>query len=231
MPPSTSNSKQNAKHLYEGEHGQSYHETKRQIPEEAFFWVARSRAKKMQRHIDCQDTVIEYGVGYGWNLAEVNCLRRIGFDIADFLETAVDSHGIEFLTSTEELPDEIADVLICHHVLEHLSDPFASLIEMHRLLRSGGKMLIFVPYEWSTRFTSSDRDHHFYSWDVQTLGNLVVECGFRFERGGIGTFGYDRFAAHLAAGFRIGEFGYRMARGMLHLVRPRKEVRIIAIKP
>lgn len=47
-------------------------------------WVYRLRAEKFQRWVKDTDTVFEYGVGAGWNLARLRCGRRVGFDAAGF---------------------------------------------------------------------------------------------------------------------------------------------------
>lgn len=231
LTSTSSTPKRDTEDYYKGDRGRLYHQTKREVPKEAFFWVSRLRAKKIQGYITEEDTALEYGVGYGWNLASITCRRRIGFDVSDFLEKAVTSQKIEFFADSKKLPEGVADIIICHHVLEHIYKPTDALKEMHRLLRPNGKLLIFVPYCLSNRFNVSDKDHHIYSWDVQTLGNLIVECGFIFKSGRTGKFGYDRFSAQLATRLRIGEYGYQMVRNLLHFVRPRKEVRIVATKP
>ena len=69
---------------YQGEAGRAYHEGKRGLPAEAFPWVARLRAEKFAAHVRPSDTVVEFGVGAGWNLAELKCARRIGFDVSDW---------------------------------------------------------------------------------------------------------------------------------------------------
>ena len=54
------------------------------------------------------------------------------------------------LTAAEgiPLPDGCADCLTCFTVLEHVEDEQASLAEMRRLLRPGGRLLITVPNRW-----------------------------------------------------------------------------------
>src|SRR5262245_33438984 len=86
-----------AGHHYQGEAGRRYHETKRAIPPAAYPWVARLRAEKLTPYLSETDTVFEYGVGFGWNLALVRCQRKIGFDVAEFLEPGLREHGIEFI--------------------------------------------------------------------------------------------------------------------------------------
>ena len=112
--------------------------------------------------------------------------------------------------------------------------PAAALEEMGRLLRLDGKLLLFVPFERERKYRRFDPDephHHVYSWNVQTLGNLVQECGFRVATAGTGRFGYDRFAAVWAAKMRLGEPGFRALRRLLLILKPAREVRLVATRP
>jgi SAM-dependent methyltransferase len=218
---------------YRGEAGQRYHHEKRALPESAFPWVSRLRARKFAPHIRTSDVALEYGVGAGWNLAGVQCERKIGYDISDFLAAALRDRGIEFVPDIATLPDATIDVVICHHTLEHVLAPASALSEMRRLLRSNGKLLLFTPFEYEPRYERFERNepnHHLYSWNAQTLSNLVEECGFSVNEAGTGQFGYSRFAAVWAERLRIGERGFRILRRALHLLRPGLEVRIVAIK-
>lgn len=231
MPDAPDNSA--ARH-YRGEAGRVYHEGKRGIPPEAFPWVARLRAEKFAPHVRAADTVVEFGVGAGWNLAELKCARRIGFDVSDLLEAGLRERGIEFVGDATALGDASADVVICHHMLEHALNPTASLHEIHRVLKPGGRLLLHVPFEEEPRYRShnpAEPNHHLFSWNPQTLGNLVTECGFKLEAAGIGPFGYDRAAAVWAMRLRGGELGFRLLRSLAHLLLPASEVRVVALKP
>ncbi len=218
---------------YQGEAGRAYHESKRGIPAEAFPWVARLRAEKFASHLHATDTVVEFGVGSGWNLAELKCARRIGYDVSDFLEPTVRERGMEFVHDSAALGDASTDVVICHHMLEHAINPAGSLAEIRRVLKPGGRLLLCVPFEKERRYRRHDPaepNHHLFSWNVQTLGNLVTECGFKLDSAGVGQFGYDRAAAAWAVRLRIGEAGFRWLRAMVHLLLPGLEVRVVATK-
>ncbi len=222
-----------AQRHYCGDAGRRYHQVKRGIPEEAVPWVARLRARKFSGFVGGSDVVFEYGVGNGWNLAELQCGRKIGFDVADGVEEAVRSLGIEFVADSKVMPEASADVVLCHHTLEHVLHPPEALNEMRRLLKPQGRLLLYVPLERETRYEHFRRDepnHHLYSWNVQTLGNLVEETGFKVTEAGVGEFGYSRFAAVWAARLRLGEGGFRFARRMLHAIRPAFEARVIAVR-
>jgi SAM-dependent methyltransferase len=223
-----------AQRHYRGDAGRRYHESKRGLPERAIPWVAALRARKLAPVIGADDVVLEYGVGAGWNLAEVRCRRKMGFDVADFLEPSLRALGVEFVPDTRIIPDASVDTVICHHTLEHVLHPPDVLEEIRRLLKRKGRMLLYVPLECEGRyehFRPDEPNHHLYSWNVQTLGNLVQEAGFEVNQAGIGRFGYSRFAAVWAAKLGLGETGFRGLRGLLHIIRPSFEVRLIATNP
>lgn len=216
---------------YRDEAGRSYHFDKRRLPAVAYPWVARSRRNKFGRHVQPGDTVVEFGVGAGWNLSELDCGRKVGLDVADFLAEDMRDRGIEFVSSPAQLGDHEADVVICHHMLEHVPSPIDTLCEIRRVLRPSGTLLLFVPYEVQRRFRAYDPDepnHHLYAWNPQTLGALVAESGFTVRSAGLGDYGYDRFAAALAAKLRLGERGFAPIRRVAHTLRPVREVRIMA---
>ncbi|HEY3856099.1 MAG TPA: class I SAM-dependent methyltransferase [Verrucomicrobiae bacterium] len=222
-----------AQRHYSGEAGRSYHQVKRGIPQEALPWVARLRARKFSEFVRPDDIVLEYGVGSGWNLAELRCRRKIGFDISTELEANVCRLGIEFVTDTVSLSDDSADIVLCHHALEHVLNPPETLKEIRRLLKPGGKLLLYVPLEREARydqFRPDEPNHHLYSWNPQTLGNLVQECGFKVKQAGTGEFGYSRFAAVWASKLSLGENGFRLIRRIMHIVIPAFETRILATK-
>ena len=216
---------------YQGRAGQLYHDTKRSIPDGAYGWVARLRAEKIRPYVVEDDTVFEFGVGTGWNLAELKCRRRIGFDLSEHLEPILHSHGIEFVRDTAAIADAAVGLVICHHVLEHTPSPPQVLNEIKRVLRPQGRLLLFVPYERERQYHSynpGEPNHHLYSWNVQTLGNLVEDMGFKVMTAGIQKFGYDRFAAVWGNRLGLGEWGFRLIRTSLHMLRPAFEVYIVA---
>ncbi len=217
---------------YRGEAGQRYQQQKRAVPEAAAPWVTKLRAEKFQPFIKQKDTVVEFGVGLGWNLARLQCARRIGTDLENFLPEALKTE-VEFFSSSTEIATGSADVVICHHVLEHVENPPEMLREARRVLKTNGELLAFVPFEKERRYRSFDPaepNHHLYSWNVQTLGNLVDSQRFEVEKCHLGEFGYDRFAAKLALRFSLGENGFRMSRRLAHWLRPGREVRLVARK-
>jgi SAM-dependent methyltransferase len=219
---------------YAGSWGQSYQRQKRSVPEAACPWVARLRARKLAPWIKPHHVVLEYGVGHGWNLAALQCQRRLGYDVAVFLADELRRRGIEFVPETSSLSSASVDVAICHHTLEHVLQPAETLREIKRLMRPSGVLLLFVPFEKERRYRRYDPaepNQHLYSWNVQTLGNLVAAAGFEVSKVGLGRFGYDRFAAVWASRLRVGDLGFNSLRAILHTLKPAFEVRLVARGP
>jgi SAM-dependent methyltransferase len=212
---------------YSGEAGRAYHEGKRSVPSESLPWVIRARAELFQPFVAESATVFEWGCGFGWNLAGLQCGRRVGHDISADLESAVNSAGIEFVRDTSTLATASFDRVLCHHALEHAPNPWPVLGELHRLVKLEGRLLLAVPFERESRYRRFDPDepnHHLFSWNVQTLGNLLAAAGWHCDQLGLRRYGYDRRAAQLAVRLRIGERGFRTVRRTLQCVVPLYEI-------
>lgn len=216
---------------YVGEASAAYHQEKRSVPATALPWVVRARAGMFQQRVRPTDTVLEWGCGFGWNLAGLTCARRVGHDVAESLQASVEASGIEFLHHPESVPSGQFDVVLCHHALEHVPDPYRVLGEIRRLLRPQGVLILAVPFEIERRyrrFDPAEPNHHLYSWNVQTLGNLLHSAAFRVDELGLRVYGYDRRAAMLAVRFRAGESGFRVIRAVLRRLRPIREIAAVA---
>lgn len=217
---------------YQGKQGEAYHKL-HAVPQAAHAWIAQSRSKKLAPYIKPDDVVLEYGVGPGWNLEAVSCKRRLGYDLAAFLKHQLSAKGIEFIADTRDQADASIDTVICHHVLEHTLDPAQVLMEINRLLRDAGKLVLIVPYEKERKYRTynpGEPNHHLYSWNVQSLGNLVEGLGFIVEKSSIGKYGYDRFISVWASRLRMGAGGFRALKKLALALVPLYEVRIVASK-
>lgn len=220
-----------AHQTYRGDSGRAYHEGKRALDPRALNWLCRARAERFQPYIQPDHHVLEFGVGAGWNLLSLSCRRRVGIDVQCFLAEGWERQGIEFESTTTPFPVASFDAIICHHALEHVENPAGVLVELRRLLKPGGKLLLAVPYEPERRYRHYDvaePNHHLFSWNAQSLGRLVSVCGWQILEIGLQRYGYDRLAANTSARWRLGESGFRIVRRLLQLLRPLREVVIIA---
>jgi SAM-dependent methyltransferase len=109
------------------------------------------RLEVMRRHVDLEGKrILDIGCGVG---AFVRRLREfsprvVGFDVdrEHVVEGGEEVPGLA-LAVGEHLPykDNIFDVVLLHEVLEHVTDDQATLKETRRVLKPGGKAVIFCP--------------------------------------------------------------------------------------
>lgn len=71
-------------------------------------------------------------------------------------------------------PDASFDHLLCSEVLEHVPDPRAFAVELARVLRVGGSLILTVP--WSARLHHLPNDHHRFTRFA--LLELLASAGF-----------------------------------------------------
>lgn len=212
---------------------EAYYRDKLAMDAIAFDLVSQVRAAKLQPHVAATDTVFEYGVGTGINLEKLACAAKLGWDVNPAASDIARSYGVTVLDSLDHIAGR-ADVTVCHHVLEHLISPADGLRDIHASLKPGGRALIFVPYERARRYSRpipKDRNYHLFAWNVHTLANLVQACGLEVKDAGLMHFGYDRYCAQLARRLGLGFGGYRWLWRLAHLVRPEREIRILAVRP
>jgi SAM-dependent methyltransferase len=215
---------------YGAEFGSFYHRARR-LPPGAEEWIAQVRAGKIAQWISPGDRVLEYGVGFGWNLAAVRCAEKVGFDLTPGLAEAVESKGIRFQSDPSKLERSSYDVIILHHVLEHVSSPFQCLTLLKSLLRTNGKLLLFVPFEGELkyrRFILRHQAHHLSSWTPSSLTGLLIEAGWLIEQARLQKFRFDRFAALVAEKLRANFFVYRWVRTLGLFFLPEYEISVVA---
>jgi SAM-dependent methyltransferase len=104
---------------------------------------------------------------------------------------ARDAHGLDVHTGSLEsaaVPTGSVDAVVLADVIEHLFDPAATLREIHRVLKPGGRLLLLTPDVGSAmarlvgpRWWGLLDDHYFY-FSRQTLQRVLEREGFAIER-------------------------------------------------
>ncbi len=164
--------------FYEGSRGEQYF---RRFGDPRTDIQGRCFLAKTRRWLKPDDRVFEYGLGSGTNLMLLSVQERAGYDISEHARILAAQTGVSVYDSIDVIPRRHWTVVICHHVLEHVSAPLATLSLLRELLVPGGRLILTVPLEGHQReliAKSRDRDHHLYCWNPTTLRNLVECAGF-----------------------------------------------------
>ena len=129
---------------------------------------------KFEKHIALDDSVIDFGSGGGFLLANLNCKQKIGVEINDVARSYSKELGIESVESIEMVEDNWADVIISNHALEHVENPLSSLKKILSKLKTGGKIIFVVPHERKQLYKENDKHQHLFTWSEANLGNLLL---------------------------------------------------------
>jgi SAM-dependent methyltransferase len=139
-------------------------------------------------------------------LVEVGC--SLGYLLDTFRKDGWDVQGVEpfyqccrhareelgldvknAILEDAELADESFDVVLLNHVIEHLDDPFNTLLEVNRILKPGGHFVIETPRYDTLMFKLMGRRErsvscggHIYFFTTQSLKNLYEAAGFETVR-------------------------------------------------
>ena len=105
----------------------------------------------------------------------------------------------DVLGDATQLPfcDSAFDIVLCTQVLEHLSEPSSFLAEAHRVLRSGGVLILSCPFYWPLH----EEPYDFYRYTKYGLLHLLGKA--RFEQPVIKADGGGWAQAFLALGLQL----------------------------
>jgi SAM-dependent methyltransferase len=141
-------------------------------------------AFKYEPYVKPGDTVVDFGCGAGHMVARLRAARRIGIEPNPHAREQAAAHGVEMAASSAEVEDGVADVVLCHHALEHTLAPWTELRELRRLLKPAGRLVLWLPLDdWrrshQRQATGPDENHHLYTWTPRLLWNLLAEAGYQ----------------------------------------------------
>lgn len=144
-----------------------------------------------QNGIDTHSRILDVGCG---SAELIRDLVEVGF---------LDAHGIDpFLPEDvmSLLPSGVRrawlhewrgeyDLVMLHHVFEHMADPDAALRDVARLLRAGGLCLLRIPlmpnHAWESygaNWVQIDAPRHFFLHTTRSLLMIAERAGLRLER-------------------------------------------------
>jgi len=130
--------------------------------------------------------ILDVGCGTGGNLEMLAKFGAAeGVDVSDDALEFCQSKGLTVHKGlAEKLPfaDESFDVVTALDVVEHLDDDIAGLSEMFRVLKTGGKTLIFVPAFMWLWGVQDDVSNHRIRYTKKQIVERLEKSGFEIER-------------------------------------------------
>jgi SAM-dependent methyltransferase len=161
--------------------------------EETHWWFAGRRriisgfVEKICSNLEKQPHILDVGCGTGANL---ELLARFGdaegVDVSPDALAFCRERGLQNvrLGEAEHLPfaDASFDLVTGLDVVEHLDDDVAGLQEMRRILRPGGRALLFVPAFMFLWGVQDDISNHRRRYTLKELTETVSASGLEVER-------------------------------------------------
>ena len=172
--------------------GQEYRPT---VVDKLGVWLSARQIRNTVGSLDGK-RIGDFGCGYHATFAR-SVLDEVAHAVLVDVALAADLKSDPRVTAVEgQLPESFArvepsslDVAMCVSVLEHLSDPLASLMALRKVLRPDGVCLVNVP-SWRGKWfleTSAfklglspreEMDDHKMYYDPRDLWPLLVRAGF-----------------------------------------------------
>jgi len=145
--------------------------------------------------------ILDVGCGTGANLEMLAQFGEPeGVDVSDKALEFCRQKGLKVqkcLAETLPYDDESFDITTALDVIEHLDDDIAGLKEMHRVTKTGGHSLIFVPAFMSLWGVQDDISHHRIRYTRKQIVERIEKSGFTVERA---TYANWTFFAPILAG-------------------------------
>jgi SAM-dependent methyltransferase len=130
--------------------------------------------------------ILDVGCGTGANLEMLAQFGSAeGVDVSDDALDFCRQKGLTVqkgLAETLPYPNETFDVSTALDVIEHLDEDIAGLREMHRVTKTGGYSLVFVPAFMWLWGVQDDISHHRIRYTRKQIVERMENAGFKVER-------------------------------------------------
>ena len=162
--------------------------------EQAHWWYTGRRkiltgfVEEICRNVtDRRPRILDVGCGTGANLEMLaNFGDAEGVDVSTEALSFCKQRGLQSvrLGEAEKLPypDQSFDLVTGLDVVEHLDDDLAGLREMRRVLKPGGRALLFVPAFMFLWGVQDDVSNHRRRYTMKQLKETVRKAGFEIDR-------------------------------------------------
>jgi SAM-dependent methyltransferase len=200
----------------------------------------RWQSRYFATYCDETMTVLDFGCGDGTILRALAARRKLAVEVNPHCVRRIEGTNsrervpIEVHAGLDEIETGSLDVVVSNHSLEHVPHPLATLRDLHRVLASGGVLVLVTPFDdWRSggcrSWTPGDRQNHLYTWTPMNIGNLLKEAGFEVRSSELQSTAWSPriFWVHR----RLGERAFALACRLLSSALDRREVLSVAFRP
>jgi len=184
---------------------------------------------KFKDYIEPGDTVIDFGCGGGYLLENLSCGKKIGIEPNKAAHETAKRNAHEVYSGIEEVPDNLADVVISNHVLEHVLCPLESIKLLKSKVKVDGKLVFVVPHQTPGEdFRENDINKHLYTWNPLTFGNLFKAAGYNIVK--VDTIRHTWPPGYKTIRKLFGSSVFHLASRIYAILRNSYQIRVIAEK-
>ena len=179
--------------------------------------------------------LLDVGCGYGFFLNE---MESRGWDVKglevsitgrDYAQNRWNFQVYSEPLETLELPENTFDVITLLYVIEHIYDPLALLMEVNRILKPGGLVIVRWPHTTpivriigplAPKLDLYHTPYHLYDFSPKTIEMILLKTGFKSVQNMIGghTRPADRMSRWSSIVFgRLSDFLFNLSRGKILL--------------
>jgi SAM-dependent methyltransferase len=143
----------------------------------------RAIATLVAANISPTNDVLDFGAGFGTlTRAVAERVRRPDCVEPDTRQReSLRSQGFVCYETIEAVPSGTYDAIYSSNVLEHIEDDVAALVQLHRVLRPGGKVILYLPAFQSLYTTVDAAIGHYRRYDATMVRARLEQAGFKVE--------------------------------------------------
>jgi SAM-dependent methyltransferase len=156
-------------------------------------WWYRGRRRVIRAELDrlplpAGARILDAGCGSGRTLVELAGYggEVSGIELNDDAAELARRRGLGdvHVGRLEDLPwdDGVFDLITCLDVIEHVPDDVTALVELRRVARPGGWLLVTVPAYQALWSRHDEANHHFRRYSRSMLRGAARSAGWQIER-------------------------------------------------